>query len=192
MLCCWSKQKIHNTHCTTFPVWLILLAFFLFPGDKERPMEVEQEGKEEMKMVLNCPPIHPLPEEIKKGRQRLKKNHVPENPWQVPCWFYFLFEVRSEYQENQYGIIFTAQTCINCGTILHLTVQNDMSMEDHIDTTYVGFFYIYIQKHKSVENVQYLFRLDECFDTAHSPYAAVIHMIWRNGTLFPLFIFHLF
>ena len=29
-------------------------------------MEVEQEGKEEMKMVLNCPPIHPLPEEIKK------------------------------------------------------------------------------------------------------------------------------
>lgn len=46
---------------------------------------MEQEGEEEMKMVLNCPPILPLPEEIKKkGRQRFK-HHVPENPWQVPC-----------------------------------------------------------------------------------------------------------
>ena len=83
---CYLKHqiKIHNTHFIPFPVWLILLVFFLFPGDKERSMEAEQEGEEEMKMVLNCPPIHPLPEETKKGRQRFK-HHVPENPWYVPC-----------------------------------------------------------------------------------------------------------
>lgn len=61
-----NQIKIHNTHFIPFPVWLILLVFFLFPGDKEKSME--QEGEEEMKMVLNCPPIHPLPEEIKKKK----------------------------------------------------------------------------------------------------------------------------
>lgn len=29
-------------------------------------MEAEQETEKEMKMVLHCPPIYPLPEEIKK------------------------------------------------------------------------------------------------------------------------------
>uniref|UniRef100_UPI0037E9B909 trichohyalin n=1 Tax=Semicossyphus pulcher TaxID=241346 RepID=UPI0037E9B909 len=35
-------------------------------GDKDRSMEAEQEGETEMKMVLHCPPIYPLPEAIKK------------------------------------------------------------------------------------------------------------------------------
>ncbi|XP_029303113.1 trichohyalin isoform X2 [Cottoperca gobio] len=35
-------------------------------GDEERSVEAEQEGEKEMKMVLHCPPIYPLPEEIKK------------------------------------------------------------------------------------------------------------------------------
>ncbi|XP_031717070.1 trichohyalin isoform X2 [Anarrhichthys ocellatus] len=35
-------------------------------GDEERSMEAEQEGEKEMKMVRQCPPIYPLPEEIKK------------------------------------------------------------------------------------------------------------------------------
>nr|XP_046244564.1 protein LEKR1 isoform X4 [Scatophagus argus] len=35
-------------------------------GDKERCMEVEQEGEKEMKTLLHCPPIYPLPEEINK------------------------------------------------------------------------------------------------------------------------------
>ncbi|KAG8002129.1 Leucine-glutamate-and lysine-rich protein 1, partial [Nibea albiflora] len=35
-------------------------------GDQDRCMEAEQQGETEMKMVLHCPPIHPLPEEIKK------------------------------------------------------------------------------------------------------------------------------
>lgn len=29
-------------------------------------MEVEQEWEKEMKIVLHCPPIYPLPEDIKK------------------------------------------------------------------------------------------------------------------------------
>ncbi|XP_059188137.1 protein LEKR1 [Centropristis striata] len=35
-------------------------------GDEERSMEAEKEGETEMKIVLHCPPIYPLPEEIKK------------------------------------------------------------------------------------------------------------------------------
>ncbi|XP_051252822.1 protein LEKR1 isoform X2 [Dicentrarchus labrax] len=35
-------------------------------GDKDRSMEAEQEGEKEMKMVLHCPLIYPLPEEIEK------------------------------------------------------------------------------------------------------------------------------
>ncbi|XP_044059113.1 leucine-, glutamate- and lysine-rich protein 1 isoform X4 [Siniperca chuatsi] len=35
-------------------------------GDKDRSMEAEQEGENEMKMVLHCPLIYTLPEEIKK------------------------------------------------------------------------------------------------------------------------------
>lgn len=32
-------------------------------------MEPDKEGEKEMKMVLQFPPLYPLPEEIKKGRQ---------------------------------------------------------------------------------------------------------------------------
>ncbi|XP_031146743.1 leucine-, glutamate- and lysine-rich protein 1 isoform X1 [Sander lucioperca] len=35
-------------------------------GDEEISMEAEQEGEKEMKMVPYCPPLYPLPEEIKK------------------------------------------------------------------------------------------------------------------------------
>ncbi|CAK6965195.1 leucine-%2C glutamate- and lysine-rich protein 1 [Scomber scombrus] len=35
-------------------------------GDEERYLEAKQEEEKEMKMVFSCPPIHPLPEEIKK------------------------------------------------------------------------------------------------------------------------------
>ncbi|XP_029303116.1 stress response protein nst1 isoform X4 [Cottoperca gobio] len=54
-----------HTHCIPCSVYLILMVF-LFPGDEERSVEAEQEGEKEMKMVLHCPPIYPLPEEIKK------------------------------------------------------------------------------------------------------------------------------
>ncbi|KAF1393869.1 hypothetical protein PFLUV_G00020520 [Perca fluviatilis] len=35
-------------------------------GDEEISMEAQQEGEKEMKMVPSCPPLYPLPEEIKK------------------------------------------------------------------------------------------------------------------------------
>ncbi|XP_026169126.1 trichohyalin-like [Mastacembelus armatus] len=35
-------------------------------GDKERSMEMEQEEEKEIKTVLHCPPLYPLPDEIKK------------------------------------------------------------------------------------------------------------------------------
>lgn len=37
-------------------------------GDEERSKEAAQEGEEkEMKTLLHCPPIYPLPEEIEKA-----------------------------------------------------------------------------------------------------------------------------
>lgn len=41
---------------------------FLFAGDKESSMEAEHEKEKDvdMKMDLHCPPVYPLPEEIKK------------------------------------------------------------------------------------------------------------------------------
>ncbi|XP_075956665.1 uncharacterized protein LOC142959305 [Anarhichas minor] len=48
-----------------FP-WFATKRLSTAQGDEERSMEAEQEGEKEMKMVRQCPPIYPLPEEIKK------------------------------------------------------------------------------------------------------------------------------
>ncbi|XP_034718714.1 leucine-, glutamate- and lysine-rich protein 1 [Etheostoma cragini] len=39
-------------------------------GDEERSMDAEQEGEKDKKMVPYCPPLNPLPEEIKKMERR--------------------------------------------------------------------------------------------------------------------------
>lgn len=67
-------------------------------------------------------------------------------------------------------------------------------MKNHIDTTYVvnkrDFFF---KPRNTNVLTTYFLHLDECFNTALSPYAALIHIILiTNGTLFPLLIFHLF
>lgn len=46
-------------------------------------MEAEQEWEKEMKIVLHCPPIYPLPEEIKKVGNDSKITFL-KNPLQVP------------------------------------------------------------------------------------------------------------
>ncbi|KAM7413375.1 hypothetical protein PAMA_020661 [Pampus argenteus] len=48
-------------------------------GDKERSMEVERE-EEEKKMVLYCPSIYPLPDEIKKHRAEYTAAFFTQQP----------------------------------------------------------------------------------------------------------------
>lgn len=59
-------------------------------------MEAEQEGEKEVKMVLHCPPIYPLPEEIKKVGSDSEIMFL-----RTPGRYLadFLFEVASEHQD---------------------------------------------------------------------------------------------
>lgn len=59
-------------------------------------MEAEQEGEKEMKMVLRCPPIYPLPEEIKQvGSESIMFLKTPGRYLAD-----FVFEVVSEHQDS--------------------------------------------------------------------------------------------
>ena len=85
-------------------------------------MEAEQEEEEkEMKMVLHCPPIYPLPEEIKKVGSDSEIISL-KTPGRYLSDFFF--EVVSEHHDSllrgTYMKSFSAHTCIQIGTRLYM------------------------------------------------------------------------
>lgn len=67
----WKDELVLKQMISFSTKWMsysiAISTLLLFPGDEERSTEAEQQGgEEEVKLVLHCPPIYPLPEGIKK------------------------------------------------------------------------------------------------------------------------------
>lgn len=104
-------------------------------------MEVAQEGEKEMKMVLHCPLIYPLPEEIKKVGSDSEIMFLKSPGRYLPDCFYLKLYPNTRGTNMK---SFSAQTCIQFGNrTVHVTFQSNMLMKDHIDTTYVLFLFFY-------------------------------------------------
>lgn len=105
---------------------LLLLLLRLFPGDGDRSTEAEREWEKEIKIVPHCPPFRPLPDEMKTSGDE-SKNHVPEDPWQVPsCFFYFELDVDSGVRNQRRETVEIYNTGREVMTILrqHMSATN--------------------------------------------------------------------
>lgn len=106
------------------------------------------------------------------------QNPVPENPWQLPWWFLYLNTMGTNLKS------FSSQTFVHAWE--HYNLNTCYFSKHYVNYRPVNKCNFFLKPRNINVLKTYFLHPDECFNTALSPYAAVIHMIWIRNCVFPL------